>query len=141
MLACCGLRHKQQQSSDANAISAWHFCQQPTSRMDAQDDAALTSLESFIYIQLRAMQHWRSDRFQEVAQAGGSLPDLGMLPLLCAGLQQKQALLALGCFESLCCLDQCLSMLHPSRLTDGFAGTHLLAGRNVPVGQRGLHLL
>ena len=61
--------------------------------MSARDDTALTSLECFIHIQLRAMQYWRSNRLQEVAQTCGSLPDLGMLSLLVARLQQKQALL------------------------------------------------
>ena len=58
-----------------------------------QDGTALTSLECFVHIQLRAMQYWRSNRLQKIAQACGSLPDLGILSLLCARLQQKQALL------------------------------------------------
>ena len=141
MLALCRLGCKQQQPSDVKAILAWNFCRQPASRMDAQDGAALTSLECFVHIQLRAVQYRRSNRLQEVPQACGSLPDLRMLSLLRASLQQKQALLTPDCFAVLCCLDQYLSLLHPSRLTDGVARAHLLAGRDVPVGQRGLHLL
>ena len=75
------------------AIYAQYFCQQPASSKDAQSESALTSLECFVHIQLRAMQYWRSNRLQKIAQPRGSLPDLGMLLLLCARLQQKQVLL------------------------------------------------